>query len=371
MADDFIVFLVAGLIIIAVLIAGFSLYNWIPSGEKCCESNDIADFAGALIVGPRDILTYTPFDMGHFEANFEQGTNIYTLGDQVIKNGVLFGNNNFKYHIQSLYVEDVKIRFTVAETNNYGQLVIKVNGNVAESRNFAKGEYTINVDKALLNDDVFVEIYAESSGLRIWAPDYYELSDIRLIVSGFTQNSFAYAFSAYDEYNMFNEGRIELNMAENAGEIVISINDMELYSGPVKTTESIKFSKDYLRYGQNYVKIFAKENAVLSGNAKMIIFHSMIHDARLEVPFSFNQTEYNKLKTGTITFDVVNIIKGGGISVKIVSNNQVTYNAYTTADAGSYDFTFEKANVRVGANLLMIDSVDGAIFAVKNVAVRA
>ena len=245
-----------------------------------------------------------------------------------------------------------------------------VNGEIVEKRDFDIGEYTIDINRAILDNEIFIEIYAESSGLRMWAPSYYELSDLSITVKGFAQNSFAYAFMITEEYNMFNEGRLELSFDENIGEIVITINDREVYSGPVKNLESFRFDKSYLRYGQNYMAIFAKENSKFSGNAKMLIFYKTIYPTRLEVPFSFNQTEYNKLKTGRITFDVIQVTSGGGVSVKIVNDNQVTYNAYGTLGEGSYEFTFDKSNVRIGTNILVIDSVDKGIFAIKNVAIR-
>jgi len=370
MADDFIVFLVAGLIIIAVLIAGFTLYPWAPGCVDCEPTTDIVDFEGALIVGQKDINTYRPFELGYFNANFASGTNIYTLGDKVVKNGVFFGNMPFRYNIESMYVEDASIKFTVRDTNNYGPLMIAVNGQVIEKRDFPAGEYTINVPRQLLADNMFIEIYADSSGLRVWAPAFYELGDLRIIVNGYTQNSFAYAFFITEEYDMFNEGRIELNLDKNIGEVTVLINELEVYSGPLENIESLRFDKSYLRYGQNYLSILGNANSDIAGYAKMMIFYKTIHPTRLEIPFSFNRTEFDSMKRGLITLDVVQVIKGGGITVKIVRDNQVTYNAYAGLGVGSYQFDFEKASVAQGENLLLIDSVDNGVFAVKNVEVR-
>jgi hypothetical protein len=373
MADDFLVFLVAGLIIIAVLIAGFAMYpfNWGAGEKKCCEpSQDILDFQGALFVGPKDIDTYRPYELGHFTADFESGLNIYTLGNKVIKNGVLFGDTDFRYHIESLHIEEVQIKFVVRDTNNYGPLVVKVNGIVLEERAFEKGEYTINAPVNILSDDMLVEIYATSSGLRLWAPTYYDLGDVRLLVKGFSQNSLAYSFTTIEEYNTFSEGRIELQLDENVGEIVITMNDREIYSGPVTNLQTFKFSKSYLNYGQNYMAIYAKENSRFSGTAKMLIFYKTIYDTRLDVPFSLNQTEFDKLKTGRITFDILSVTRGGGLSVKIACDNRVTYNAYADLAEGNYEFTFDKSNVRLGTNYLIIGSVDKGVFAIKNVAVK-
>lgn len=369
MADDFIVFLVAGLIIIAVLIAGFMLYPWTPE-DKCCPEREILDFEGALIVGQKDINTYRPFELGYFNADFASGTSIYTLGNRAIKNGVLFGNAPFRYHIESRYVEDARIKFTVTDTNNYGPLMIVVNGYIIEKRHFTPGEYTILVPKQLLSDSMYIEIFAESSGLKIWAPSYYELADIRLVITGFTQNSFAHAFFITEEYDMFNEGRIELTMDKNKGDIVILMNDIELYSGPITDIEALRFDRSYLRYGQNYVTIMATENSEFAGYAKMMVFYKTIHPARLEIPFSLNQSEYDSMARGVISLDVVQVIKSGGLTVKIVKDNQVTYNAYAGLGVGSYQFDFDKANVRTGEHMLLVDAVDNGVFAVKNVAVK-
>ncbi|MEM7819450.1 MAG: hypothetical protein QXD48_01330 [Candidatus Aenigmatarchaeota archaeon] len=369
MADDFIVFLVVGLIILAVLMATFVGIETPKEKDVTYPTKTIESLEGSFIIGPKDISTFKPYDIGYFVADYLSGENIYNLGDRIIKNGLLFGETNVKYHISG-NIDDLKILFTVKKTNNYGPLIIKLNGNIIDKSNFNEGEYTISINNEMLTNDIILEIAAESSGIRMWAPTFYELKDIKIIAKSFSQNSFAYNFFLIDEYNTFKEGRLELNLDENIGNIIITMNDHEIFSGPIKNVQSFKFDKSHIRYGENYLRINAKENSSFVGHARMLIYYKTEYESRMEIPFNLNESEYKKLKTGAIVFDIVDIISPGGLSVKIVHENQVMYNQYAIAEERGYLFTFDKNNVKQGTNILIIQTVDNAVFAIKNIGIE-
>lgn len=366
--DDFITFLVIGLVIIAAAMAVFMVkpeYN----GNQSYVPQDTIGLHGAAIVGAKDITTFKPYDVGYFIADFVNDEGVYTLGNKIIQNGILFGNTKTDYHVNGDF-EDISISFTVRDTNNYAPLEIKINGQTAAKDVYKKGSYTVSLASGSLPDDIVIELSAESSGIRMWAPTYYELEDIRIMSKGFSQNSDRYDFYLTEEFNKFQEGRLELNMDENMGDIVISMNDLLLYSGPVKNVQSIKFNKDILQYGNNILTISAKQDSRLTGHARMLVYYTTKHTTRMEVPFNINTSEYTQMKNGQISFSITSIVSNGGLTVKIVNANDVLYNNYATVNAQSYSFDFAKSEIRQGTNYLVIEAVDNAVFAIANIAVK-
>jgi hypothetical protein len=366
--DDFVAFLVIGLVIIAALMAAFMVNpQW--KGNATYVPEHTESIYGSYVIGTKDVSTFRPFDIGYFVADFTSDKTAYDLGNRIIKNGLLFGDVRTNYHISG-DIEDLSVLFNVKQTNEYAPLVVKLNGATVVKDYFKEGNYTVYLAKGNLPDDVNIEISAESSGIRLWAPAYYELEDVMISSKGFSHNSYRYDFYLDEEFNTFSEGRLELNMDKNLGDIVITINDMLLYSGPVKNAQTFKFDKTYLQYGNNVLTISAKQNSDLEGHARMLVYYTTKHTTRMEVPFNINATEYSKMKNGLITFDITNVVAPGGFTVKIVSNNEILYSTYGTAGANSYSFDFSKGNIRQGTNYLVIQAIDNAVFAIGNIAVN-
>ncbi|MCX6818386.1 MAG: hypothetical protein NT129_00100 [Candidatus Aenigmarchaeota archaeon] len=369
MANEFIMFLTAGLVILVVMLILFG--GGIPftqtyrfgSGSGMGISHSVN---GTILVGPEDVNAITRYSID-INTSYTKGETVHEAEGKGLFNGLLFGSNSIKYQLNSNGIENLAIVFEIIKTNNYAPLIIKVNDKIAEKKNFALGKYTVTADKAMLTDDITVELFADSSSWKIWAPAVYELDNIKIIENSYSYkpNEFKFVVKE-DEYRTFSEGRIDLQLDNNAGNLIAELNDNPVYADTVSNYQSLKFTKNELRIGENVLQLKADVNSVFSGKAKMIIFYKTQREHLLEKLFNLTETEYNMFDRGEINFDIADVIKDGGLSIKILAGSSELFGEYSTAEERSYTYYFGKGNVIKGTNRVIIQSVDDAAFSVSD-----
>ncbi len=87
----------------------------------------------------------------------------------------------------------------------------------------------------------------------------------------------------------------------------------------------------------------------------------------MRVPLNFTLSEIEHLP-GTITFDIVEVQRPGGLAIKLFKGNEVLFADFAAAAEGRY--IFELRNAKIGVNVLTIQGMDGAAFLLKNLDVR-
>ena len=256
----------------------------------------------------------------------------------------------------------------MVKTNSYAPLIVKVNDKLVEEKTYSLGDNEISVDESLINDTMMIQLFAVSSGWKIWAPTVYELNDINFVVKSYHQQPNEFKFSiSEDEYNAFKSGRIDLQLDENIGSLIAKLNNNILFSGITDDYNSIEFDQSSLRPEENTLSIEADVNSLFVGEANLIIFYEKMHENRLEQEFNLTEGEYNTLEKGRISFDVVDVIESGGISVKITNDGEELFSEYLTAEERTYTLNFDKGDVKSGTNLLLIESIDDALFAIDDI----
>lgn len=365
------IFLGAGLAILVVMLllfgGGLSItqnYGFGPGGGIHYN------VTGAVLVGPEDVNAVSRYDID-INTSYTKGETTHEAEGKELFNGLLFGSNSLKYELDSNGIEDLVISFRVTRTNNYAPLVIRVGDSIIEKKNYALGEYDVGVDKKLLSDKMTVEISAESSLWRIWAPTLYGLDNIEISEKSYSYqpNEFSF-FLKEDEYRTFSEGKIDLSLDESVGGLAIEMNDNPVYSDVVSNYQSIKLTKSELRLGDNTLQLKANINSRFTGKAKLIIFYKTQSEHILEMPFNITESRRNSMDRGTISFDIVDVTKSGGFSVKIMSGSEELFSEYGTAEERSYSYSFGKGNVNAGVNRVVIRSVEGATFSVYDLSVK-
>lgn len=365
--DNFIYFLVAGLIIIAVLLVVFNSVNFSssPNNITFVEPVSIINISGSVFVGmaEKDAFQSYVFDIA---ARDTRSNIVKDFGNIDVYNGLLFGEQTFRYRVSAGRMESLKINFEVFGTNEYGLLVIKVNGIEIYKNNTVPGEYQIYAPALLLADNALVEISTTSSQWKIWAPSIYHLG-INMDANGFEQNSGEYKFIILDEFSALSDGKLNLAFDEAVGNADIYLNNHRIHSGPLRDIQSFNIDKSILEIGENTFSFIPYQDSTFSGRANLALFFKVPEERMMRIPLNFTIRDVENLP-GTISFDIVDLQKQGAVSVKIYSRNELVFSDFAKAEKAHYVFTFTGA--KSGLNILFIQSMDGAAFLVNNVDVR-
>ncbi|MFC2143452.1 hypothetical protein ACFLQN_03565 [Candidatus Aenigmatarchaeota archaeon] len=366
MTDEFVIFLVIGLIALAALIVvtnadmGFydQQYQEIP--YQIVEQTETGDvrFVG---IYAQDASRFETMEIALGSDEFD-----HELGNKELYSGALFGDNEFIFEVTE-ETDTLEISFKVVRTNSLAPLIIKMNGDVIERRVFNLGEYTFTINGPI-ESGTKIEIVPESSTWKIWAPNLYELSEIKFSTTTFARTSKGAVFSMLDEYDYFKEARVEFITERSYGAIDVVLNGETIYHGALSDIHTIQFGKDKIIKGENKIEFIADEQSVAIGTINLIIFYEEQEDHELSLPFTIEN--YETMVEGIVTFDIVDVYKSGGFSVKITSGSETLLQEYSTAYEQQYTVYFNKDNVNPGTNRVVIHQIEGSSFEVANINVQ-
>ncbi|MBI4162747.1 MAG: hypothetical protein HY513_03615 [Candidatus Aenigmarchaeota archaeon] len=373
MADDdnFIYFLVAGLVVIAILLAAFNLGGYVntqPAVDRNITFREpiiVKNLSGAVLVGfiEKDAFQSFPFliDVKNTRDMISKD-----LGSFRIYNGLLFGEQGAKYRIATKGMDSLSINYEILNTNDYGNIIIKANGVELVNERQTAGTYQIDVPNTILGDSVLVEVMAGSSTWKIWAPTVYDLN-MQLEAKGFADTAREFRFILLDDFIELTDAKLNLAFDKAVGGAEIRLNNRLVFNGLLQDTQAIDIDKSFLEIGENVVTFVPWQDSIFEGRASLVAFFKVPQENIMRVPLNFTLSEVEHLP-GTITFDIVDIQKPGGFSVKLFKGNEVLFADFATLAEGRY--VFELRNAKVGINALTIQAVDGAAFLLKNLDVR-
>ena len=248
MADEFLAFLAAG---IFILVVGLLL-------------------VGATFDAKQQKESITVFESG-FNISYLSQNEELDLPARKLENGLFFGSDEIRQHIEIQGIEKLIITFEVASTNNLAPLEITINDKVVERDEFAVGMHKIEIFPEFLSDSMDVEIRPMSSLWKIWAPTTYTIRNAQIEVRSlfFGKKEFTFLIGPDED---FDEARIEFVMEKNVGGLVVELNDKQIHSGFLKNEQSIDLSKGDLNRGENKLEIIPRANTAISGTARVVIF---------------------------------------------------------------------------------------------------
>ncbi len=369
MPSTFVLFLVIGLAIIGIFLifsSGFDLSIYTVPSKTYTKSFNIS---AAMLVGPENVEVSKVY-LQSFNISQKREEAEYNVDSKRLFSGLLFGSNAIKYDISENQIESLVIEFDVVDTNNYGALVIEVNDVVAVQEIYHQGHQKISIDESLLEDETTIEVYAASSSWKIWAPNVYELDNVRFTVKALPSKPSEMKFTLPEEiYDSFNSGRIDIQLVENTGTLVAKLNEKTIYNSSIPYAKTIIFKAGDINPGDNILRLEAGENSLFSGKAKILVFYTATSEKRILHAFNLSKAQHDKFGTGKIGFDIIDISKDGGFSVKLKYNDTTTMSEYDTAEEKSYSFSFGKEEVGVGTNVLVIESLDNSVFSVADLEV--
>lgn len=388
--NDFLMWLGIGITLMAILIV---LFGGTPIEEKYVPrevnitqieptfNESIAPIrspSGALLVGKieRESWRVTRFD--NINTSYYAGEVLKSLSDRRIYNGLLFGSNKVELEVSVDINETVGayLSFFVNKTNSYGALIIKINDIVINNRKTPLGEHIFFLNTSILKEKNKIEIFAESSSWKIWAPTVYELRNIKFVSQELFAKESSYTFNIYDEefknLRKDKKGEIYLDLRERRGRLKISINSHEVFNDEVdRSTKTIYFDPSVLKEDKNEIE-FTAIDGVFEGFAELKFYFNTFDELKAERSFDISQYTYSKLhkNPGKIFFTIEELLAKGGISVIIKdSYGKENIIAYDIAKEGGYNYTFYSRHCSPGINKLIIRSIENSKFYVKDLEV--
>jgi len=373
--DDFMIFLVAGLMILAILIAVFS-FGFEPgsvqkTGKVAFREVPFYNISTAMPVGPQQYSAISTFSF-NFDASNLRESRAIMLDNQTLQNGVFFGERGFQYRLLVKEPSSLDVSFKVVKSNQLEPLIIQVNGRTVESRIYEPGEYTIRVDNSMLSEDMLISMNAVSSGWQIWAPNLYELHDIRLDVDGYQEKASNFIFSlGPNETNKLTFGKVDLAFLKNVGRLNATLNFQRLYSAPPSSAISFQFLKSDIHEGDNVLSLAAEKGSEFKGTGVITIYYVKERVFEVRTPLNLTQTEYDLMNRTAIRFNAVNVARPGGLAIKIENRNGVTFREFAPVNGNSrFEFVVNKGGLVPGLNVLTISSLDNAVFDVTDLDIK-
>jgi len=204
----------------------------------------------------------------------------YTVGEEditslsgTVSKGLLSGRDEIiDFNVPT--AEDVSeglINLNIEDSNHYGSLIIRVNGKEVYKGFSKTGETLISFNGNILENRNTLEIIAESSGWKIWAPTIY-VFDLSLSVNYLGKKTKSFIFDLTD-LEIMNMNRVRLLIfgeRDGTGNLAVKINNREIYNG--LTNIYTDFPVDILIAGNNTIDLSAGVNTRYDISSAEIVF---------------------------------------------------------------------------------------------------
>jgi hypothetical protein len=197
--------------------------------------------------------------------------NITSLGGEVSQG--LFGNSEQKTDFDIDNYRDVSegiIKFRIWNSNYYGNLLAYVNGQEVYRGAPQIGEKTVVFDGDLLKPSNTLEVEAESSGWKIWAPDVYIFdSNLSVDYLGKMTQSLSFDLTNAEVTNAQRVRLLIFGTREGNGNLNVRLNGRDIFSG--LTTIYTDFGIDTLKSGNNTLEISTEKNTIYNITSVQVV----------------------------------------------------------------------------------------------------
>lgn len=334
--------------------------------ERTPETIISSDNVG--LIGPEDIELHRTINVPDFDTTKLSYDKEYVVGDKVLQNGLLYGSDSLSYYFQvnKNNLQNAELRFQVDSTNQYGDLVIKLNGKTIVEDRLRSGLYEFQLNN--LSNENIIEFYSGSSGWKLWAPNSYSLKDIEIHVSEYSQNREYFEFEVYEEeYQNITRAKLLLYFDEIRGELTTKLNGYQIFDGKGKYAEEIQINSQYFVEGKNVMEFIPGNNSEYVGDGLLMIYYGVDQERKFQKTFDVSESKYDTFTHGYIEFDVDSIEQSGKMFVYIVdSDGQEHQIGRESVSTKGYTYMFEKSDIKPGENQVIIQSDGNSVFSVSD-----
>lgn len=251
---DFVPVLIAAVLMLIALLIVFGGSMLIPTGPGGRATSK------TIVLGQDLVVMYV-----------EGQKNVASLQGEVSQG--LFGNTEQKTDFTVDNYKDASegvIKLRTWNSNYYGDFIIKINDKEVYRGVPAIGEQSIIFDGSILKANNAVEVEAESSGWKIWAPTIYIFNaDLSVNYLGKKTQSLSFDITSTEAKNI-NRARLLVFGARNGpGNLVAILNGREIFSG--FTTVYTDFAIDNLKAGNNTLDLSTEKNTIYNISSVQIV----------------------------------------------------------------------------------------------------
>lgn len=252
---DFVPVLIAAVLMLIVLLIAFGGSMLIPTGPGGSKAS-----SKTIVLGQDLVVMYV-----------EGQKNVASLKGEVSQG--LFGNTeqNIAFTVDNYKdASEGVIKLRIWNSNYYGAFIIKVNDKEVYRGVPAIGEQSIVFDGSILKANNTIEVEAESSGWKVWAPTIYIFNaDLSVNYLGRKTQSLGFDLTTAEAKNV-NRARLLIFGARNGpGNLIARINGREIFSG--FTTVYTDFAIDNLKAGNNTLDLSTEKNTIYNLSSVQIV----------------------------------------------------------------------------------------------------
>jgi len=320
--EDFVWVLMAGLVLF--LLAGalsfpFPQLRWLSGNRKnvTIYSEDIGPI-GKIQKSYRDI------NIGQASAGVTKGQSTVKDYQQIEVSNGLLSKNFVEEEFYANSPEAATLSFRVGQTNLYGKLWVKVNGNkVFEAMAGQNTEPEVKLE-GLQTGKNKVTIGVAGSPAKFWASSLYQLHDVKLQLTDYRHKSFQQSFEINEyETTGFSSGKLnfKVEQALRKEALRIGINGHNVYSGrpmkrPMLYTVDFYANNTALSVGENQLTVTTGEDSYyeLDNFGIRIYYYGNPEEKTIVRQFTIDKQAYQKLAKddyqGFISFDTDTHLRG-------------------------------------------------------------
>lgn len=263
---DFIPVLITALLVMLILFmaaGGFQLGGGLFQRDSTSSISDDSDIS--------DLEEDTILLGNNFTISNSADTKALAKVDSRVSQGLISGASktiSFKSEDYNSF-DTGKLKINVIDTNLYGNLIVRINGETVYADRPAIGETEFYFDKDVFKTANTMTVMSGGSGWRFWAPAIYDVN-VTLYLETAKLESKSYKFDL--DYVPDNAKIVIYGTKKSGeGEITVSINDIKVYKGYLNGYKN--FDSDVLKAGENRVKIYSDANSEYDVySAKVIVW---------------------------------------------------------------------------------------------------
>jgi hypothetical protein len=349
--DDFVYVLIAGLVLLGVAMAVFSLAGLQPSSQAVLVYN--------FTLGPIGVsdISSTDQDLGSFTVG-ATNTDSLEYAPQATVSAWLLGGPAQAYTIdipEDLLdaARDVWVRFTLYdESGEYGDLVIRWNGREMYDNRMDKGPKELFVSRDLLSTRNTLEFYAVHNPVYFWASATYVLRDVDVQLEYGDAKAIPFRISQ-SQKETFQKGAVSFT-ASGTGDLVAKVNGVQFHSGPVSGPTLLEFDLFNSRIvtGNNVLSLSVANGSYQLSSATLKLFTSASQAVK-DRTFTLTSDQASRLGSGyrgRITMQVNGIGQAGQLILSLngkrldtpglKQGSNVAYFTGAEANEGTNDLSF-------------------------------